>query len=191
MAPAENPVLAAAQDEVRLDMTPMIDCVFLMIIFFVCVDFRVLEAKLPVRLPRDRSSATLALEPREQLPVRIVAVQAGRRVYERGGPDQLDPATQRPYRYRLVDHQVRWEVGPRRVATRAQLLAELQAVHADQTTWIPDPDHPGARRPLPLVIEPLPGTCSDDVAATTDAARAAGFTDIGFGGGRAAAGSGR
>ena len=33
--------------EAEMDMTPMIDVVFLLIIFFLCIDFRVLEAKLP------------------------------------------------------------------------------------------------------------------------------------------------
>ena len=32
-----------AQEEAKSDMTPMIDVVFLMIIFFVCIDFKVLE----------------------------------------------------------------------------------------------------------------------------------------------------
>ncbi len=31
-----------AQEEVKPDMTPMIDVVFLIIIFFICIDFKVL-----------------------------------------------------------------------------------------------------------------------------------------------------
>ena len=45
--------LEDAQEEVKPDMTPMIDVVFLMIIFFICIDFKVLESKLPAYLPKD------------------------------------------------------------------------------------------------------------------------------------------
>ncbi len=38
----------AVDEEAEMDMTPMIDVVFLLIIFFLCIDFRILEAKLPV-----------------------------------------------------------------------------------------------------------------------------------------------
>jgi len=41
--------------EVTMDLTPMIDCVFLLLIFFmVSMKFRVLEGKLVTELPKDR-----------------------------------------------------------------------------------------------------------------------------------------
>ncbi len=50
----------AKRDEERgaampaLDMTPMIDCTFNLLIFFLCnINFRALEGKLPAFLPRD------------------------------------------------------------------------------------------------------------------------------------------
>ena len=45
--------LADAEEEAEGDMTPMIDAVFLLIIFFLCIDFKTLEAKLPAYLPKD------------------------------------------------------------------------------------------------------------------------------------------
>ena len=45
-----------------MDMTPMIDVVFLLIIFFLCIDFKILEAKLPAYLPKDKGS-----QPEEEL----------------------------------------------------------------------------------------------------------------------------
>ncbi len=39
---------------VALDMTPMIDCTFNLLIFFLCnINFRALEGKLPLFLPKD------------------------------------------------------------------------------------------------------------------------------------------
>ena len=55
----------------------MIDVVFLLIIFFLCIDFKILEAKLPAYLPKDKGSATTEMEPIEQLPVLIVCDEWG------------------------------------------------------------------------------------------------------------------
>ena len=65
----------------EVDMTPMIDVVFLMIIFFLCIDFRVLEAKLPAFLPRDRGGS-LTADPIEQLSVRVHRVAEGQKHYD-------------------------------------------------------------------------------------------------------------
>jgi hypothetical protein len=159
--------------------------VFLMLIFFVLIDFRVLEAKLPASLPLDRGSALSLAPPRDQLLVRITALDAGQRVYARGNPGDVDPQTHRPFRYALAGHRVRWEVGPVRADSREALLQELATAFGAQALWQPDADHPGGRKPPAIVVDPGPGTCADDVAATTDAARAAGFTEIEFAGGRA------
>ena len=61
-----NAALEAAQEEVKADMTPMIDCVFLMIIFFICIDFKVLESKLPAYLPKDKGSQSFKVDPVQQ-----------------------------------------------------------------------------------------------------------------------------
>jgi biopolymer transport protein ExbD len=41
-------------EDVKMDLTPMIDVVFLLLIFFICtLKFKVLEGKLPTFLPKD------------------------------------------------------------------------------------------------------------------------------------------
>ncbi|MCB9870835.1 MAG: biopolymer transporter ExbD [Planctomycetes bacterium] len=42
----------ATTSESEVDMTPMIDVVFLLIVFFLCIDFKILESKLPPTCPR-------------------------------------------------------------------------------------------------------------------------------------------
>ena len=60
------------QEDAEMDMTPMIDVVFLLIIFFLCIEFKTLEAKLPAYLPKDRGSQSTPEEPVEQLSIKIV-----------------------------------------------------------------------------------------------------------------------
>lgn len=43
-----------AEQQFVLDMTPMIDCVFNLLIFFLCnINFKLLEGKIPAYLPKD------------------------------------------------------------------------------------------------------------------------------------------
>lgn len=169
----------AADLEARTDMTPMIDCVFLMIVFFVCVDFRSLEAKLPAYLPKDRGSSRAVVAPSPELEVRVLAQQSGVRRYP--GGDGVDAATRRPRRYVVEGHGVRWLVGPSPVTDRRELAAQLQRVHDDRSTWQEDAQHPGRLVPPHVVIAPQAGVVYDDVAATADALRAAGYAEIHFG----------
>ena len=53
------------QQNVEMDMTPMIDVVFLMIIFFICIDFKVLESKLPAYMPKDKGSSPTVAPPQQ------------------------------------------------------------------------------------------------------------------------------
>ncbi|MBL8755432.1 MAG: biopolymer transporter ExbD [Planctomycetes bacterium] len=173
--------LDEVREPVRLDMTPMIDCVFLMIIFFVCIDFRVLEAKLPAFLPKDVGSRTTVVLPKENLVVRIHPATPGTPVYRDGAnPTGLDPTTKRPWRFQLEGHTVRWEVGPRPCPDAISLAAELRRIATDPQSLVPDPAT-GTTKLLPVVLEGLPGTYYQDLAATTDMVHAAGFREIQFG----------
>lgn len=178
-----NSALEQAQEEAKADMTPMIDCVFLMIIFFICIDFKVLESKLPAYLPKDKGSQSFKVDPVEQLSIGIYADQKGTPVYEKGGPGIINPNSQRPYRYKLVDHKMHWVVGPKPVYDLQSLARELERIAKDPTSQVPDKDNPGRTKLMACVIEPHPGAVYDDVAKTADAAHQAGFKEINFGGG--------
>lgn len=164
-------------------MTPMVDVVFLLIVFFLCIDFKTLEAKLPAFLPRDHGSGRALAEPEEQLLVRVHVTSPGTRVptASTDGHD-LDPATGRPARYRLDGHRVAWEVGPKRFDDLAAAAAELARIAADPQNHVVD-RATGERRPIPCIVDGLRGSCYDDVARAADACRASGFTTIQFGSG--------
>ncbi len=170
-------------DEAKADTTAMIDVVFLMIVFFVCIDFRTLEAKLPAFLPKDRGASPAVVEPEQQLAVRVHVTTPGTPVAARAGDAHgLDPATGRPVRQRLVGHRVAWEVGPRRFDDLAAASAELARIARDPANHVLDP-RTGERGPLACVVEGMRGSRYDDVAKAADACRAAGFPRIHFGGG--------
>lgn len=166
-------IVAAADLEHRSDMTAMIDVVFLMIVFFLCIPFRTLEAKVPAFLPRDCGGTGGNIEPVEVLSVRVVCDADGARVSD-GRPGSA--------RYRLVDHHVRWVVGPRPVAEVGHLTTELARLAAAPACQVLDPKTL-RKKPMMCVIEPGVGVCYDDVARTADIVRAAGFPEVKFGGG--------
>jgi len=171
-----------AQEEAKADMTPMIDVVFLMIIFFICIEFKVLESKLDAFLPTDKGSQNTVVEPEEQLAIKIHVESKGTPNYEKYGGKGINPNTDRPNRFALEGHRVRWEVGPKPLATIEAVKAELDRIARDPASQIPD-KKTGGKKLMSCVIEAYPGTYYEDVAKTNDAANAAGFKEVNFGGG--------
>ncbi|MCB9879737.1 MAG: biopolymer transporter ExbD [Planctomycetes bacterium] len=170
-----------AQEEVKADMTPMIDVVFLMIIFFICIEFKVLESKLDAFLPTDKGSQNTVVEPQEQLSIKIHVQSAGTKDYGRDGPG-INPNTERPNRFKLTGHLVKWEVGPKPLYSIQEVKKELERIASDPASQVPD-KATGGKKLMSCVIEAYPGTYYKDVAETNDAANAAGFEEVNFGGG--------
>jgi hypothetical protein len=164
--------IAQPDEEYKMDMTPMIDVVFLLIVFFICIEFKVLESKLDAFLPADKGARPTLVEPKNQLVVRVHLEQRGTQVQ--------DPT--RPARFQLKGHKVRLEVGPRVCATFEAGEQELSRIAVDPSSMIPD-RATGGRKLMSCVIEGYPGTCYEDIARTADLCRAAGFVDIHFGAG--------
>ena len=172
-----------AQEEVKPDMTPMIDVVFLMIIFFICIDFKVLESKLPAYLPKDKGSQNFKVEPQEQLSIKVYVENKGTPIYPDGSTTpSINANTKRAFRFKLKDHKVRWEVGPKPLSTLKDVELELARIAKDPSSQVKD-DKTGGRKLMGCVIEAYPGSYYEDVAKTADAAHAAGFEEINFGGG--------
>ena len=82
-----------AQEEAKADMTPMIDVVFLMIIFFICIEFKVLESKLNAFLPTDKGSQSTVVEPEEQLSIKIHVESKGTPDFGKKAPNSINPGT--------------------------------------------------------------------------------------------------
>ncbi|GAB4154738.1 MAG: hypothetical protein Fur0037_23320 [Planctomycetota bacterium] len=172
-----------AMAEEKADMTPMIDAVFLMIIFFICIDFKILEAKLPAYLPKDKGSSSEKVEPQEQLSVKIFVENPGTKEPRIPGKVGYNPKTKRIYPFRRIGHTVYYQVGPERINSLQELKTRLSAIYDNKSTWQPDKEHPGQMKPIPIVVEPYPGTCYDDVAHAVDAVKSAKFEEVNFGGG--------
>ena len=171
-----------AQEEAKADMTPMIDVVFLMIIFFICIEFKVLESKLNAFLPTDKGSQSTVVEPEEQLSIKIHVESKGTPAFGKKAPNSINPGTGRPNRFRLKGHKVRWEVGPTPIYTLEALREELGRIANADASQIPD-KKTGKMKLMGCVIEAYPGTYYEDVAKTNDAANDAGFEEVNFGGG--------
>jgi len=183
--------LEASQEEVKPDMTPMIDCVFLMIIFFICIDFKVLESKLPAYLGKDKGSQYFKVEPMEQLSIKIYSDVAGTPEYPPGKTKaSINENTLRPYRFVLKGHRVRYEVGPKPLTSIKEVTDELKRIAVAPESQVKD-EKTGGRKLMPCVIEAYPGTYYEDVSKIADAAHDAGFQEINFGGGLGPAGQPR
>ena len=172
-----------ANVDADIDMTPMIDVVFLLIIFFLCIDFKTLEAKLPAYLPKDKGPVETHEEPVEQLSIKIVCDRWGEEITRNPYKPLIDPETGRKNAYALRDHRIHWEVGPKRFDALDKLLVELEDLAKDPARRIPDNKNPGQRKLMAVVVEPAPGSTYGDVASTLDAVTKSGFEEINFGGG--------
>jgi len=170
-------LMEAAQEEAKPDMTPMIDCVFLLIIFFLCIDFKILEAKLPAYLPKDSGAQSTPTEPIEKLSLKIECLTPGEKHTR---PNATNDGKHEPAFY-LTGHRVRYHVGPLPVNDPDALVKELERVFRDRSKWIKDDK--GVSKPQPVVIEPGVNAVYGDVAVAIDCARKVGFDDIQFGGG--------
>jgi len=146
-------------EAVETDMTPMIDVVFLLIIFFLCIDFKVLEAKLPTYLPKDKGGRNTYVEPQDDLRLKIVCDAVGQPVWRPGRTT-----------HRLVGHVVHYQLETTKCRDLDALRTALQEIRTSR------PDD------IPVVVEPGPGVVYGDVARAVDTVAAVGFAKIHFGG---------
>ncbi len=60
-----------SEDEAKLQLTPMIDVSFLILIFFMCLPFKTLEGKLQAFLPTDKGINPTPQEPPNEFKVSV------------------------------------------------------------------------------------------------------------------------
>lgn len=138
-----------------LDMTPMIDCTFNLLIFFLCnINFRALEAKLPAYLPRDVGVNIGSVDTPPLEPIDI-------RVARRQPVDVRDPAW--VWRFDQLDVRVQG----RPVATQEALFSLLRRVIEKE---------PATR----VVLRPKRGSLYVDCVKVIDECLRARLTDVTF-----------
>ncbi|MCB9908661.1 MAG: biopolymer transporter ExbD [Planctomycetes bacterium] len=161
---------ASSTQEDRMEMTPMIDVTFLLLIFFMCtLKFRVLEGKLTAFLPKDQGVLHMASIPLEKVQVDIHVVDPGQARNAQGTGPYVDPSGQSRRTY--VGRILSYTIGTQRMSSLADLQARLAQIHAAR---------PGEN--VPVVLQPFADTLLGDVVPVLDAALAAGFTQIAWGG---------
>ena len=171
-----------ANEESEMEMTPMIDVTFLLLIFFMCtIKFKTLEGKLSAFLPKDVGVNQSDAEPKEKTEILIKVLQEGTKLDPRSAQelDSRDPNRVAPWNgqqgTRFVygtDRILQFKIGPRSTQDIDELQDRLNRIFKDNT--IPGEDPPAA------TIDPRKGTVYEDVVSVLDCAIIAGFTDITF-----------
>jgi biopolymer transport protein ExbD len=153
-----------ASEEAKLDMTPMIDVVFQLIIFFMCnIKYKTLEGRLDAYLPKDVGVNSAPAEQIEKVEITIKVSTPGEK---RDPRDQNQPWSGKG-RFEFVGRQLSYQIGPRKTANLGELKKILDELFRQ------DPERKST-------IDCRPGTVYADMIPVLDAAVDAGFRDITF-----------
>ncbi|MCH2103440.1 MAG: biopolymer transporter ExbD [Planctomycetes bacterium] len=161
----------AAEDQCELEMTSMIDVVFLLLIFFLCtLKFKTLEGKLAAYLPKDVGVNTSEAEEIEKVEIVVKVVSPGEKLdaYGKGPWDPSRDANGNQKRFSYgPGRRLSYAVGPRKMTDVSELQTRLAQIYK-------------ADSERPATIDSRPGTVYEDVVAVLDATLNAGFTQITF-----------
>ena len=154
----------------EMEMTPMIDVTFLLLIFFMCtLKFKLLEGKLSAYLPKDVGTEATPAEPIEKVQIDIHVVEEGVKMNADKSAVYDDPSGKS--RHTFQGRKVRYTIGNQRFTELGPLQKQLTKIKDAR-----DDDK------APAVLQPNAGCITGDVIPVLDAAVAAGFRDITFGG---------
>jgi biopolymer transport protein ExbD len=152
------------KEEAKMDMTPMIDVVFQLIIFFMCnIKYKTLEGRLDAYLPKDVGVNTAPATQIEKVEITIKVVEVG----ERRDPKNINQPWIGKGTYEYVGRKVSYQIGPRKTADIGEVRKVLAQLHRE------NPERKST-------IDCRPGTIYADMIPVLDAAVDAGFTDITF-----------
>jgi biopolymer transport protein ExbD len=150
-------------EEAKLEMTPMIDVTFLLLIFFLAtLRFKTLDGRLAAYLPNDGLSNLPALtEPVQPLDLVIEVVAPGTRLTLQG-----ERWSEGSGRYRFAsDRVLSYSLGPGRFRTFEQLDARLQALA-------------GQSESTPIKLVPRDGVVHSEAVQVLDRLAAYGWTEV-------------
>ncbi len=157
-----------ASEEIEMEMTPMIDVTFLLLIFFLCtLKFKLLEGKLAAYLPKDVGVNSAPAEPKEKVEVVINVREPGQKFFA-GGDEKDTPWDKDNHRrYYITGRQLQYQIGPRKTAKVDELAKWLQEFYRQ------DPESP-------TTIDCRPGTTYGDMVPVLDSLADAGFLKVTF-----------
>jgi biopolymer transport protein ExbD len=157
-------------DEMKGDMTPMIDVVFQLLIFFMLtIKFKTLEGKLSAYLPKDVGVNTTPSVPKEKIEIKLKVEKEGTKLDPR---EDLPWSGTGPFRYG-PDRIVKYSIGPKSTTNIKEAYSRLREL------FLADPEQPAT-------IDPYPGTVYADVVLILDEVLKVGYRDISFVGDRSA-----
>ena len=133
---ASQVVQDIVDEEVKLEMTPMIDMAFLIMIFFMCLPFKTLEGKLAAFLPTDKGISPIPQEPPNEIKVSVHIVGRKHEKKEWAGKIETMPTE---FKYRFGDRETEslddvamWINNGKKAAEGAEntkVLGEIKAGH--------------------------------------------------------------
>ncbi|MEZ5974873.1 MAG: biopolymer transporter ExbD [Planctomycetota bacterium] len=154
----------------EMEMTPMIDVTFLLLIFFMCtLKFKMLEGKLTAYLPKDAGVNPEDTPPIEKVQVDIHVIDEGTKMTADGKNLYTDPTGKA--RHSFANRRLSYTLMNQKFTDLGELQKVLKRIK----------DQRGEDK-APAVLQPFGGTIMGDIIPVLDAAVAAGFEDISFGG---------
>ena len=157
-----------AEEEFEMEMTPMIDVTFLLLIFFLCtIKFKVLEGKLAAYLPKDVGVNSSQAEPIEKVEVTIQVDKAGTKVYADGAGKGTPWQGEGDRRFSFQGRELRYNLGPRKTTDLDTLVTWIEPLYKKEDN-------------TPATIDCRPGTVYGDMVPVLDAFVEAKFEKITF-----------
>ncbi|MCR4315522.1 MAG: biopolymer transporter ExbD [Planctomycetes bacterium] len=119
--------------EAKMDMTPMIDVTFLLLVFFLCATkFKQLERRLDAFLPKDVGPAAAPAEPLENLVVRVDTVGEG----ENARPRISVAGTTLPVSYNPASPDAFWNaLGQKLYSLKDKPFPKTEIDAGDKCVW--------------------------------------------------------
>ena len=163
------------RDECEMEMTPMIDVVFLLLIFFMCtLKFKTLEGKLAAYLPKDVGVSPVDVLPIDKVDILVRVREPGTRFQPGRSPRDRQvygPGSTGRYEWG-EDRVLEYSVATFKTTDLEQLRARLTQIFRDRKAF--------GEEDVPATIDARSGTTYEDVVEVLDQAIYSGFTDITF-----------
>ena len=158
-------------EEIKPDMTPMIDVTFLLLIFFiVTLKFKVLEGRLDAALPKDRGTSTSEAEEIEKLDIMLFVAEPGELLPD---PDIKDLKLFSGRRIRVEIGAQKWYYDPFNIDDPENPIPDL-------TQFLKDPAWD--REETPVSLDARKGIVYGDVIVILDVVVREKFQKVSFAG---------